>query len=121
MVEESRRYPHQRSIGHLLLAALHDLERGVVDNDFVKSGLDETAGQVLQLLAGLDQQVLSGRNAHGDFPPRVPCPNVQARVSGATVNGQEVEVGVETCEDAILLAILLEIGSRRRKQVRAAG
>ena len=73
------------------------------------AGLDEPARQVLELLAGLDQQVVALRDLDGNALARVARPDVQARIARAAVDGQEVEVRVEAREDGVLLAVLLEV------------
>ncbi len=73
------------------------------------AGLDEPARQVLELLAGLDQQVVALRDLDGNALARVARPDVQARIARAAVDGQEVEVRVEARENGVLLAVLLEV------------
>jgi hypothetical protein len=76
----------------------------------VVTGLDETARDVLELLARLDQQVVTLGDLDGDSLACVARPDVQAGIARAAVNGQEVEIGVEAGEDGVLLAVLGEIG-----------
>ena len=73
------------------------------------AGLDEPARQVLELLAGLDQQVVALRDLDGNALARVARPDVQTWIARAAVDGQEVEVRVEAREDGVLLAVLLEV------------
>lgn len=101
------------AIGVLLAASLHGLDRLFVDDDLVVAGLDEAAGNVLDLLAGLDEEVVSGGHADGDAAAGVAGPDVEAGVAAAAVDGEEVEVGVEAGEDGVLFAVLGEVGGCR--------
>ncbi len=83
------------------------------------AGLDKSARQVLELLAGLDQQVVALRDLDGNALARIARPDVQTRVARAAVNGQEVEVCVEAREDGAPLAVLLEVGRGGGEEVRA--
>jgi hypothetical protein len=56
----------------------------------VEARLDETPGDVLDLLARLDKKVVSGRNLDGDAVSGVAGPDVKARIPGAPVDGEEV-------------------------------
>ena len=117
--EQGARDAHERPVGALDLAALDDGEGGLVDDDLVKTGLDETARYVLDLLASLDEQVVPGGDLDGDAGARVAGPNMQARVPRAAVDGEEVEVGVEAGEDGVLGAVLDEVGGGGGEEVRA--
>jgi hypothetical protein len=75
----------------------------------VVSGLDQTARRVLELLARLDEEVVPLRDLDGDAVPRVAGPDVQTRVARAAVDGQEVEIRVETSEYGVLFAVLGEV------------
>ena len=73
------------------------------------AGLDEPTGNVLDLLAGLYEEVVALGNLDGDAVAGVAGPDVEAGVAGAAVDGEEVEVSVEAGEDGVLLAVLFEI------------
>lgn len=98
--EECRRDAYQRATRSLDLAPLHCLNRVqpaltrrtateraylyccFVNHDFVVTGPDEAAAEVLELLAGLDKQVAAGwGELHGNTLARVPCPNVETRIA----------------------------------------
>lgn len=109
MPKQGARDSDQRPVGELGLASLNRLDGLVVDHDFVVSGLDEPAGRVLELLARLDEQVVSLGDLDGQSVAGVAGPDVEAGVAGAAVDGEEVEVGVETCEDGVLLGVFVQI------------
>jgi hypothetical protein len=121
MPEQGTRDAHERPIRELDLALLDDSECRLVDDNLVVPGLDETAGDVLNLLTRLDEEVVSRRDLDGDAGSRVAGPDVEAWVARAAVDGEEVEVGVETGEDGVLGAVLVEIGGGRGEEVRAVG
>lgn len=110
MPEEGARDADEGPVGELGLALLDDLEGALVDDDLVVAGLDEAAGDVLDLLAGLDEEVVAGRDLDGDAGARVAGPDVEAGVARAAVDGEEVEVGVEAGEDGVFGAVLGEVG-----------
>jgi len=70
-------------------ALLDDIERRRVDDDLVQTGFDEPTGEVLDLLACLDEEVPAGRDLDGDAFARVAGPDVQARVARAAVDRPE--------------------------------
>ena len=109
MPEESRADADQWAIGELLLALRDDIDSALVDDHLVEAGLDQTTSDVLELLAGLHQEVVAGRDFDGDALARVAGPDVQTWVARAAVDGEEVEIGVEAGEDGILLAVLFEV------------
>ena len=87
------------------------------DHDLVESGNDVTAGEPLELLAGLQQQAAGG---HLDIHlGAVAQPRVEARVPRATVNRQKVEVVMVGSKHCVHGAVLDEVGRGRREQVRA--
>lgn len=106
-------------VGEAGLAGGDGLEGAVVDDDLVVAGLDEAAGDVLDLLAGLDEEVVAGRDLDGDAGARVAGPDVEARVARAAVDGEEVEVGVEAGEDGVLCAVLGQVGGCRGEEMGA--
>lgn len=77
----------------------------MADHDLVEASLDQSAGDVLQLLAGLDKQIAAPGDLDGNAPAGVACPDMQARVARTPMDGQEVEVGVEAGEDGVDLAV----------------
>ena len=84
--EERARNPDEWPVGILDFALLDDLERGRVDNDLVQTGLDQSAGEVLDLLARLDKEVPARGYLDRDALARVACPNVQTWVARAAVD-----------------------------------
>lgn len=92
----------------------------VIDYNFVVPSFDQTAAEVLELFARLDQQVAAcRRESYGNTFSRIACPNIQPWIPGTAMNGEEVEIGVESSKNGILLAILDEIRCSWCKQVRA--
>lgn len=86
------------------------LERSFVDHDLVETSLDQSTAQMLKLLASLNQQVSSfRRELNSNTLPTVTSPNVESGVARAAMDCEKVEVGVESCENGIFLAILHEI------------
>lgn len=71
----------------------------------MEARLYESTSDVLELLARLNQQVVPWWYLYRNTVPSVASPNVKAWVAGAPMNGEEVEVGMETSENGILLAI----------------
>jgi hypothetical protein len=64
---------------------------------------------VFQLFASLDKKVVAVRDLDRDTLSGVAGPDVQARIPRAAVNGEEVEVRVETGKNGVFLAIPLEV------------
>lgn len=89
MPEEGARDPDEWSVGILDFAFLDDFERGAVDNDLVKTGLDQPAGEVLDLFSRLDEEVPAGGYLNRDALTRVACPDMQAWVARAAVDCPE--------------------------------
>jgi len=89
MPEERARDPDEWPVGILDFALLDDLERGRVDHDLVQTGHDQPAGEVLDLLARLDEEVPAWRHLDCDALARVACPDVQARVARAAMDRPE--------------------------------
>jgi hypothetical protein len=109
-VPEERRWDaDQWPIRESGLPLLNHLERLLVDDDLVEAGLDQAAGEMLELLAGLDEEIVSLRDLDGNSPARVPGPDMETRISRAPVDGQEVEVGMEACKNGILPAVIGKI------------
>lgn len=65
---------------------------------------------MLQLLASLDEKVVTFWNPDWDTLSRVSRPDVQARIPRAAMNSKEVEIGVEPSENGVFLTILIEVG-----------
>lgn len=88
----------------------------------MESSLYKASAEVFKLLPSLHEEVPACRGKlDRDAFSGVACPDIQARVTRATVDSQEVEVRVESGEDGILLAILDQIGSGGGKQMGAVG
>ena len=79
----------------LLLPLLHDPPDLLRVNNLVEPAGDQSSGQVLELLARVEQQVV-GRHGDREFLA-VARPGEEARVAGFAVDCKEVEVVVETC------------------------
>lgn len=119
MPKQRARDSHQRPIGELHLALLNSLNGALVDDDLVISGLDEPTGDVLDLLAGLDKEVVALGDLDGDAGSRVASPDVEARVTRTAVDGEEVEVGVEAGEDGVERGVFVEVGGSRSQEMGA--
>ena len=74
---------------------------------------------MLELLPGLYKEVISFWNLDRDTSTCVAGPDMQSRITRATVYGQEVEVRVKPGEDGILFAVLGKIRCSWRKDVGA--
>jgi hypothetical protein len=117
MPEESRRDTNERAIRELLLAPLDDSQGRVIHDNFVEACTDKAAGDVLKLLASLDEQVIARRDLDGNSIAGIAAPDVESGIARATVNGQEVEVGMEPSEDRVLLAEFHQIRGGRSEEV----
>lgn len=96
-------------MGKFSLASLNRLNGLVVDHDFVVAGFDETPRGVFELLACLDEEIVALGDLDGDSVAGVAGPDVEAGVAGAAVDGEEVEVGVETGEDGVFFGVFGEV------------
>lgn len=119
MPKQRARDPHQWPIGELDFALLNGLDRALVDDNLVVSRLDEPAGDVLDLLAGLDEEVVALGDLDGDTGAGIACPDVEAGVARAAVDGEEVEIGVEAGEDGVEVGVLVEVGGSRGEEMGA--
>lgn len=117
--EEGAADSHEWPVGEFLLAIVDYLDGALVDHDLVEASLDKATGDVLELLTGLDQQVVALRDLDWDLFSCVASPDVEAGIAGATVDGEKVKIGVEAGEDRVDLAILLEIRGSRGQEMRA--
>jgi hypothetical protein len=81
-VPEARaRDTNQRTIRKLCLATLDRLNSLLVDCHFMETSLDEAAGEMLDLLAGLDEEVVAWGDLDGDAVAGVAGPDVEAGVA----------------------------------------
>lgn len=84
----------------------------------MEARLDEATAEMLKLFPGLYKEEATGRRElDRDTFARVTSPHVQTGIPRTSMNGEEVEVGVETGKDSVFLPVLLEIGSSGCKQV----
>src|SRR5690606_16077974 len=95
------------------------VHRALVHHYLMIPGFHEPARDMFQLLAGLDQKVVARRDFNRDAAARVASPDVEPRVSRAAVNGEEVEIGVETGEDGVDLAVPFQVRRRWGEKVGA--
>lgn len=117
MPKQRARDSHERPIGELDLAFLNGLDGALVDDNFMVSGLDQSTGDVLDLLAGLDEEVVALGDLDGNAGSRVAGPDVEAWVARAAVDGEEVEVGVEAGEDGVEGGVFVEIRGSRSEEM----
>lgn len=67
-----------------------------IDNYFVEAGLDQASAEMFKLLSGLHQKIPpSSRESDRNTLARVARPDIQARVSRATMYCQKVQVRVK--------------------------
>lgn len=78
----------------------------VVYHYFMVSSANQPTGNVFQLLASLDEEVVAWRHLHWKPLTSVTSPDIESWITRTTVDGQEVEVRMEAGEDGILLAVL---------------
>ena len=82
---------------------------------------DQPARDVLQLLAGLHEQIVAGWDLDWHALARVSRPDVQPWVARATVDGEKVKVSVKASEDGIFGTIFREVRSCRGEKMRPLG
>lgn len=75
---------------------------------------------MFELLSSLNEKVIPFGDLDGDTFPRVSSPDVQAGVTRATVNGQKVEIGVESSKNRVLLAKTNKVRGSRSQEVRSS-
>ena len=86
-----------------------------IHDHFMEASLDNPPSEMLDLLSCLYEKKTSGLwKSDGNALPGVPCPNIEAWVSRATVDSEAVEIGMKSCQDGVLL-VFSEIRSRRTK------
>ena len=89
----------------------------VIHHDLMITGFYQATRKVFKLLAGLDEKVVSWWNTHWDTLSSVSCPDVEARITRASMYGKEVEICVKAGKSSVLFAVLYKIRSCRRKQM----
>ena len=109
MPKEGARDAHQWPLRDFLLPLGNHLKGLLVDDYLVEAGLDEAAGEMLELLSRLHEEMVTRGDLDRDAVAGVAGPDVQAGVARAAVDGEEVEVGVEAGEDGVFCAVLSEI------------
>lgn len=75
----------------------------------MEASFDETTSDVFDLLARLDEKVVSWWDLDGNTVSGVACPDVKTRIAGASMNGEEVEICVETSQNGVLLTVLDQV------------
>lgn len=79
----------------------------------MEASLDKTPSEMFDLRSCLYEKIASGRRkSNGNALSSIPCPNIEAWVSRATVDSEAVEICVKSCQNGILLAVLCEIRGR---------
>lgn len=89
---------------------LTNSKRLLVDDDFMESGFDQTTTKMFKLLACLDKKVVPFWHFHGDTLPGISCPDMKTWISGATVDGEEIEISMKAGKDGVLFAIFDQVG-----------
>jgi hypothetical protein len=85
----------------------------VAHDHLVEASLDKTPSEMLDLLSCLHEKIASGwRKSDGNALSSIPCPDMEAWVSRATVDSEAVEIGMKSCQDGISLAVFSEIRGR---------
>ena len=91
-----------------------------IHDHFMEASLDKPPGEMFDLLACLYEKITpSWWKSDGDALSSISCPNMESWVSRATMNSETVEIGMKSCQNCILLAVLGEIRGCRTKQVRS--
>ena len=76
----------------------------------MEASLDKTPSEMLDLLSCLYEKITSGWwKPDGNALSSIPCPNMEAWVSRATVDSEAVEIGMKSCQNGIFLAVFSEI------------
>lgn len=88
---------------------------GRSDDHLVEASEDVAASEVLELLAGLEQQA-SSRNLHSTLGA-IAGPDVETGEARASVSSQEVQVIVEASENSAEFTKAVEVRSSRGKQM----
>lgn len=88
----------------------------VIYDYFMEASLDKPPSKMFDLFSRLYEKIASGggksnRNALSS----VSCPDMEARVSRTTVDGETIEIGMKSCQNGIFLAIFSEIRCSRTK------
>ena len=116
MPKECGRNANQRPVREFGPPSLDHVESLLVYHHLVVAGLDQPPGDVLDLLARLDEKVVSLRDLDWDALARVACPYVQARIPGPAMDSEKIEVRMKARQDGILLSISPKVrGSGSKK------
>jgi hypothetical protein len=121
MPKERGRDAYERPVQNICLASLDDVYGLLIDHHLMEPRFDQPAGDVLQLLAGLHEQIVAGRDLDRDALASVARPDVQAWIARTAVDGEKVEVRVEAGENGVFGAVLREVGGCRGEEVRSSG
>ena len=90
------------------------VDSGLIHNHFVEASLDKPPGKMLDLLSCLHEKITSSwGKSNGNALSSVPRPNMKARVSRTTVDGETIEIGMKSCQNGIFLAVFSEIRCSR--------
>lgn len=72
---------------------------------------------MLQLLPGLDEQVVARRDLDRNALSGVSCPDVETGIARAAMDSQEIEVRMESGQNGVLFAIFDQVRCCRGKQM----
>ena len=87
-----------------------NLDSVFVDDDLMEAGFNQSTAQVLELLPGLHEEVPPRRREFdGDTFACIACPNMQTWVARSSMDGEEVEIGVEASKDSVCLIVLDQV------------
>lgn len=96
------------------------IQSGLVHNHFMVASLDKPPGEMFDLLSCLHEKITSSwGKSDGNTLSSVTRPNMKARVSRATVDGETIEIGMKSCQNGILLAVFDEIRCSGGKEMRS--
>jgi hypothetical protein len=88
-----------------------DLDSVFIHDDLVEPSLDKPSAQMFQLLTSLHQEITTSRGElDGNAFAGVASPDVQTRIARPAVDGEEIEVCMESGENSRGFVVLDEVG-----------
>lgn len=93
-----------------MLQELTYFDCSIVHDNLVVASFNKTAAEMLKLFASLDEQVTTGGwKLDRDSFSVVPSPDVEPGVPRAAMDGQEVQICMESSKNSIFIAMFDEI------------